>query len=56
MEFWVTILIQMMIGIFIIFLWDVNIYKIGVMRFLIGWIVGMSLIHHHKELVDMILK
>jgi uncharacterized membrane protein YccC len=39
-----TVIFQVVVGLFLVIMWGVDIDKIGFLRFAVGWVVGIGLL------------
>ena len=56
MDFFITIVLQLLIGLFMVFMWGVNVREIGITRFMVGWVVGIVFIQEIPVMVDFIIR
>jgi len=50
------LLFQIIGGIFLMLIWNVQIKKLGFQRFSIGWIIGMTFLTSINQIVEFIIK
>lgn len=56
MEFVLSIIIQILLGLIILLIFDVRVSEIGMFRFMSGWVIMMTFIPLIKPFVNYLLK